>query len=102
MLAGWRLMSRQILEVEALKVEDDLHHPAVEGVDLQVRAGEILGVAGVEGNGQRELVEAIVGLRPAKGRVTIAGRDMSHATTHRRLKDLSHIPADRQRMDVYR
>ena len=89
-----------LLEVEALKVEDDLHHPAVEGVDLQVRAGEILGVAGVEGNGQRELVEAIVGLRPAKGRVTIAGRDMSHATTHRRLKDLSHIPADRQQMGV--
>jgi len=81
-------------------VDDDLHHPAVDGVDLQVRAGDILGVAGVEGNGQRELVEAIVGLRPAKGRVVIAGREMSHATTHRRLRDLSHIPADRQQMGV--
>ncbi|HEY8642489.1 MAG TPA: ABC transporter ATP-binding protein [Candidatus Dormibacteraeota bacterium] len=90
-----------LLEVDGLKVEDDHHHMAVDGVALTVRAGEILGVAGVEGNGQSELVEAIVGLRPARaGRVTIAGRDMTHATTHRRLQDLSHIPADRQQMGV--
>ena len=90
-----------LLEVDGLTVEDDHHHMAVDGVALAVRAGEILGVAGVEGNGQTELVEAIVGLRPARaGRVTIAGRDMTHATTHRRLHDLSHIPADRQQMGV--
>ena len=90
-----------LLEVDGLRVEDDHHHMALDGVALAVRAGEILGVAGVEGNGQTELVEAIVGLRPARaGRVTIAGRDMTHATTHRRLHDLSHIPADRQQMGV--
>jgi simple sugar transport system ATP-binding protein len=90
-----------LLEVDGLRVEDDHHHMAVDGVALKVRAGEILGVAGVEGNGQHELVEAIVGLRPARaGRLTIAGRDMTHATTHRRLHDLSHIPADRQQMGV--
>ncbi len=90
-----------LLEVDGLRVDDDLHQMAVDGVALSVRAGEILGVAGVEGNGQRELVEAIVGLRPVRaGRVTIAGREMTHATTHRRLEDLSHIPADRQQMGV--
>ena len=90
-----------LLEVEGLKVADDLHQTAVDGVDLQVRAGEILGVAGVEGNGQRELVEGIVGLRPVRaGKVIIAGREMTHASTHRRLEDLSHIPADRQQMGV--
>jgi ABC-type uncharacterized transport system ATPase subunit len=89
-----------LLGVESLTVEDDRHHLAVDDVALEVRAGEIVGLAGVEGNGQQELVEAIVGLRPAKGRVTIAGQEMGHATTHRRLRDLSHIPADRQRMGV--
>jgi simple sugar transport system ATP-binding protein len=90
-----------LLGVDGLTVEDDRHQVAVDAVALEVRAGEIVGLAGVEGNGQQELVEAIVGLRPARaGRIRIAGADVSRSTTHRRLRDLSHIPADRQRMGV--
>ena len=70
---------------EVLRVED-LHVPgphgsmAVRGVSLVVREGEVLGVAGVAGNGQRELFEALAGLRaPARGRIVIAGRDVTRA-----------------------
>ena len=57
-----------MLRVEGLTVKDDRGHEAVHGVDLEVRAGEILGIAGVAGNGQDELVEAIVGLAQADRR----------------------------------
>ena len=56
-----------MLSVEDLQVNDDRGHEAVRGVDLEIRAGEILGIAGVAGNGQDELVEALVGLRPTAG-----------------------------------
>ena len=65
-----------LLEVSELEVEDDRGLPAVRGLSLQVRAGEIVGVAGVDGNGQSELVEAITGLR-----VPRAGQD--HASPAR-------------------
>jgi simple sugar transport system ATP-binding protein len=68
---------------------------ALPGIELAVRAGEIVGVAGVDGNGQRELALAIAGLERA-GRVTIAGRDVSGATTAQRLAaGLAFIPEDR-------
>jgi len=88
------------LEVEDLVVEDDRHQVAVAGVTLAVRAGEILGVAGVEGNGQNELVEAIVGLRrPRSGWIRVSGRDVTHASTKSTLHaGLSHIAADRHRL----
>ncbi|MET0145460.1 MAG: ABC transporter ATP-binding protein [Ilumatobacteraceae bacterium] len=88
-----------VLDVVGLHANDDRGHPAVSGLDLQVRAGEILGVAGVEGNGQRELVEALVGMRPIKqGHVLLAGRDITHANPHtvNRL-GVSHIPEDREK-----
>ena len=59
-----------VLTITGLQVSDDQGNPAVRGVDLEVRAGEILGIAGVAGNGQDELVEAIIGLRKVAG-----GRD---------------------------
>jgi general nucleoside transport system ATP-binding protein len=89
-----------LLRVEGLSVDDDRHQPAVQGVDLQVRAGEIVGLAGVEGNGQEELVEAIVGLRPLRaGRVLLGTREVTRLGTKGTLHaGVSFIPADRHRM----
>jgi simple sugar transport system ATP-binding protein len=72
---------------------------AVDQVSFQVRAGEILGVAGVQGNGQTELCEALLGLRPVVGgSVHILGRDVTRATTRERLHaGVGYIPEDRQR-----
>ncbi|MFE2155355.1 ABC transporter ATP-binding protein [Streptomyces lavendulae] len=69
----------------------------VRGVDLTVRAGEIVGIAGVAGNGQSELIEALAGLRPvAAGRVEIRGHDITHASpAGRRAAGLSYVPEDR-------
>ena len=68
------------------------------GVTLDVRAGEIVGVAGVDGNGQRELALAIAGLLPSAGRVVIGGRDVTFASPAARLAaGLAHVPEDRQR-----
>jgi ABC-type uncharacterized transport system ATPase subunit len=69
----------------------------VHDVELAVRAGEIVGIAGVAGNGQSELVEALAGLRPVTaGRVTLAGQDITHASaTERRARGLAYVPEDR-------
>src|SRR5512143_854601 len=70
-----------VLNVEGLQVMDDRHHMAVDGVSFQVCAGEILGIAGVQGNGQTELAEALTGLRRVTaGQMSIAGQDVTHAT----------------------
>jgi simple sugar transport system ATP-binding protein len=86
-----------VLQVEGLKVRDDRKLMAVRGISFQVRAGEILGIAGVEGNGQRELVEAIAGLRPAaSGAVRVNARDITaHLVRDRRESGLSCVPEDR-------
>jgi len=95
-----------VLRVEDLQARDDQGEPAVRGVSLEVRAGEILGVAGVQGNGQTELVEALTGLRrPEGGRVTLLGRDITHAGP-REFVELggAHIPENRHRygmVDAY-
>ncbi|MGD6484779.1 ATP-binding cassette domain-containing protein, partial [Xanthomonas citri pv. citri] len=70
---------------------------AVREVELTVRAGEIVGIAGVAGNGQSELVEALAGLRPtAAGQVTLRGEDITHASaTERRARGLAYVPEDR-------
>ena len=88
-----------LLEVEDLYVLDDRELPAVRGVSFQARAGEIVGIAGVDGNGQTELIEALTGLRPAQtGRFSVAGRDLTRAGTHQILDaGVGHIPEDRQR-----
>jgi simple sugar transport system ATP-binding protein len=93
---------RTLLELDDLAVADDRGHRAVDGVRLEVRAGEIVGLAGVEGNGQDELVEAIVGLRHVRaGSIRLDGRDVTRISTRRRLAaGVGHIPADRHRMGV--
>ena len=85
------------LQVQGLRVTDDRRNTAVDGVDLTLRAGEILGIAGVQGNGQTELAEAIVGLRsPKSGTITLLGQDRTHATPRQRIElGVAHIPEDR-------
>ncbi|HEY2597413.1 MAG TPA: ABC transporter ATP-binding protein [Candidatus Dormibacteraeota bacterium] len=90
-----------MLRVENLVVMDR-RQTVVDNVSLDVRAGEILGVAGVEGNGQNEVVEAIVGLRATRaGHIVLGGRDVSRRSTRRRLHSgLGLIPADRHRQGI--
>jgi simple sugar transport system ATP-binding protein len=97
------------VRVEGAIVAGARGRPAVRGVSFSVRAGEIYGIAGVEGNGQSELVEALVGLRPlAGGRLVINGHDVTRAGVRAiRLLGVAHIPEDRHRrglvlpMDVW-
>ena len=88
-----------LLEVRDLHVNDDRGLPAVQDVSFVVRAGEIVGIAGVEGNGQSELIEAITGLRRAEsGQIAVAGQVMAHASARKMLDaGVGHIPEDRQR-----
>jgi simple sugar transport system ATP-binding protein len=88
-----------VLEVKGLQVRDDRKILSVKGVDLVLHKGEILGVAGVEGNGQRELVEAICGMRHREaGEVLIndvATKDMAPHSVHE--AGISHVPEDREK-----
>jgi general nucleoside transport system ATP-binding protein len=89
-----------LLEIENLQVLDDRSLEAVRGVSFTVRAGEIVGIAGVDNNGQTELVEAITGLRrPMDGRIVVAGREYTGASPRTMLDDahVGHIPEDRQK-----
>jgi len=88
-----------VLAVEDLCVRDDRHLLAVKGISFQVRAGEVLGVAGVQGNGQTELVEALTGLRNVEaGQVTILGHDTTGASPRQITETGSaHVPEDRLR-----
>jgi simple sugar transport system ATP-binding protein len=88
-----------VLEVEDLHALDDRGLTAVDGFSLTVRSGEIVGVAGVEGNGQRELVECIAGMRPSvSGRIRLADEDITRADPHQtHLAGLGHIPEDREK-----
>jgi general nucleoside transport system ATP-binding protein len=87
-----------VLEVEDLHVRDERGLEAVRGVSLEVREGEIVAIAGVDGNGQLELVQAIAGVRaPEAGRVVIDGEDVSRlGVREKTAAGLAHIPEDRQ------
>lgn len=87
-----------VLAVADLHVSDSRGLPAVTGVSLTVREGEIVGIAGVDGNGQTELAEALTGLRPiSAGRIMLCGQDITaHSARERRQAGLGHIPQDRQ------
>ncbi|SDB56342.1 ABC transporter ATP-binding protein [Bauldia litoralis] len=88
-----------LLEISDLKVLNDRHEVAVDNVSLNVRAGEIVGIAGVQGNGQTELVEALTGLRPTVGgAITFLGEDVTRASTRDlHARGIAHVPEDRQR-----
>lgn len=88
-----------VLSVEDLVVADDRDQVAVEGVSFQVHAGEIFGVAGVQGNGQTELVRAVTGLRePHSGTIELLGQDITQATPREITEQgVGHVPEDRQK-----
>ena len=90
------------LRVEDVSAKDDRGHDAVRGVSLEVRAGEILGIAGVAGNGQDELVEVVAGLRPAtSGRILMAGEDVTkHTPRQMNEAGFAYVPADRHRFGL--
>jgi simple sugar transport system ATP-binding protein len=88
-----------VLKIEDLKAIDDRGLPALKGVAFEVCAFEILGIAGVEGNGQTELVEALAGLRKAtEGKILLDNNDITRASPGERIKlGISHVPEDRHK-----
>ena len=88
-----------VLRIRGLSVRSSRKLPAVTDFSLEVRAGEIVGLAGVEGNGQTELVEALTGLRPVEaGTITVKDVDVTASTVRERLETgVAHIPEDRQK-----
>jgi simple sugar transport system ATP-binding protein len=86
------------LAVQGLSAMGDRGTEALRGVDLEIRAGEILGIAGVSGNGQRELAECLAGLRKATaGTIVVDGEDVTHASLEHRMKAAAYIPEERMR-----
>ncbi|MEO8669089.1 MAG: ABC transporter ATP-binding protein, partial [Bauldia sp.] len=91
------------LEIDNLTVKDGRGVPMVKGVSLKVRSGEIVGIAGVAGNGQSELLEAIAGIRHFEGgRVLLMGRSVGTRADPQmlRVEGLGHVPEDRQHMGL--
>jgi simple sugar transport system ATP-binding protein len=88
-----------VLQINDIRVSDDREQEVVQGLSLEVRAGEILGVAGVQGNGQREFVEAVTGLRPVEGgSVLLDGQDITNNTPRQVTEmEVAHIPEDREK-----
>jgi simple sugar transport system ATP-binding protein len=92
-----------VLDVQELQVQDERNLPRVRNISFQIHAHEILGIAGVDGNGQRELANAIVGLNPvASGKILLTRKDITQWTTQQRIKHLkiAYIPEDRQKMGL--
>jgi len=96
---GQAKAGQEVLKVENLHALDDRGLETVRGVSFEVRAGEVLGIAGVQGNGQTQLAEALTGLRPVKsGKIIINGQDMTGKPPRPIIESgMAHIPEDRQR-----
>ena len=88
-----------VLDVESLKVKESRGSFAVKGLSLQVRAGEIVGIAGIDGNGQTELIKAITGLiKVDSGKVTLKGKDITNQRPRKITEQsVGHVPEDRHR-----
>jgi len=91
-----------VLSMDDVHADDNKGNPALRGVTMKIHSGEILGIAGVAGNGQRELAETITGLRPVvRGKITINGKDMTNSAPLDIIRaGVSHVPADRIAMGV--
>lgn len=92
----------ETLAVTDLWVPGDRGAPAVRGMNLTVHSGEVVGIAGVGGNGQRELLEAVTGLRaPQRGRILVLGRDVTGASARTiHSAGVAHVPEERMRMGI--
>ena len=87
---------RVVLQVDDVRADNDRGVPALRGASLEVRAGEIVGIAAVAGNGQSELAQVITGLRMCTGRVTIDGRDVAGRPARESIAaGVAHVPEDR-------
>ena len=96
---------KKVLEVDDLKVVDEDGVERLRGISLNVRAGEILGIAGVAGNGQSELLQVLGGICNGTGHVRLNGEDLDLTGTHsdgqsRRAKGIAHVPEDRQQLGL--
>ncbi|PTE22197.1 heme ABC transporter ATP-binding protein [Cereibacter changlensis JA139] len=96
---------RTVLKVENLRVRDENGVERLKGIDLTVRAGEILGIAGVAGNGQSELLEVLGGIARGAGSVQLNGVELDLSGKHsdgqsRRLQGIAHVPEDRQHLGM--
>ena len=94
-----------VLSVQDLRVRDGKGVERLRGIDLQVRAGEILGIAGVAGNGQSELLEVLGGIREAQGNVSLNGTALALSWPHadgrsRRAAGITHVPEDRHKLGL--
>ncbi|MFP7477582.1 ABC transporter ATP-binding protein [Terribacillus saccharophilus] len=91
-----------ILSIEGLTVQDSRHVDMVKQLDLEIRAGEIVGIAGVDGNGQTELIEAITGLRKkSAGKVTLKNQDITNMPVRAITESgVGHIPQDRHKLGL--
>jgi len=85
-----------VLSLRDLEAENDRGLPALRGVSLDIRAGEIVGIAGVAGNGQSELAQVITGLRPCRGRIVLAGQETANRPAGEVIRQgVAHVPEDR-------
>jgi simple sugar transport system ATP-binding protein len=91
-----------VLKIEGLEALDDRSVPTLRGLNLEIRESEILGLAGVEGNGQSELIESIMGLRKIKaGKIFLSSKDITRELTDVRIRSgISHIPEDRHKLGI--
>lgn len=92
-------VGENVLEIKGVKALDHRGLPILKGIDLEVKAGEILGIAGVDGNGQSELIEVITGLRKAtEGSINLKGKAIIGKTTREIISEgIAHIPEDRHK-----
>ncbi len=95
---GSGLQGEPLLSVKQLRVRGDRGNYALDGLDLELRAGEVLGVAGVSGNGQREFADALAGLRPVEsGEILFQGRNLANNTPRQIIDSgMGYVPEDRQ------
>jgi ABC-type uncharacterized transport system ATPase subunit len=92
-----------VLEITNIEAQNDRELPALRGVDLKVKRGEILGIAGVSGNGQKELAEVLTGLRPVqKGKIVLEGKNLTGSPPILFAEaGIGHIPGDRKDMGLF-